>query len=862
LLVAIAVAAGCGDNRKPGIVVETHVAGSTIAAGQRIDAGCDLVTALGDPALDKDGQPLTDSVEFTISYEASDAFAKDSAGQVIAARAGTAVVRCAAPSLGLIDEDPEQITIVPGAPVRTITQLASSIAVAGDPVGVTCLAFDAFDNAVRDFTPALALSPSGAGTSKTAGSVTATVTGDYEVSCVVPGAADVEGDFLIVVPGLPASLTAAVEPDGRVFVRDDQVTLIAEARDRFGNRVDDVALSYVSNPSLSPPGGPQFKFAADGQYTLTATAAPPTFEDRPLSTSMTVFVNSVGPAIQCRRADDPAQVADAYMLQRAPGTLVVPVHVTATFNVQSVTINGVAATHNASTDNWEAGIPADFGMTFVNVSARDELGRENSTTCFVLAAQSFVAEDAHLGGALGLRLDQNAIGDPDPSGLNSINDLLFTVLGSDQLHQLVDDGIPSTVGGDGCHFFTDCPPRVTYDRGSIGWDRASSELTLVDGGLQANITLPNAHLKVSACSVLCCPGGSDITVTAGTITATVTFSLSLQGGVLRAALQGEPDVFVAEPDLHPTGFCGLIIDVLKSFLTGTVRDAIHDALQSFIASNVAPLIDQLVSSLDINTLGASFAVPRLDGTGNIGLQFGLQFSTFDLSSTRGLLGIGTRFTPSAVGQNRRSLGVPRRADNALLDPPGTGGSQSIGLALYEGALNQVLHSLWRGGFFEATLQFGPGTATIDARLPPVATITGNQAQLMLGGIDATIRIPGIIDVAIPILFGGRATASISLSGDALHFGNLTLTQLFVSVQASLTQRQRDALASLLTQVLQSSLASAINNGLPAFPIPTFALPPSVAQFGLPAGAQLGILNPQLSTSGTHVVLTGGFGVRN
>jgi hypothetical protein len=70
------------------------------------------------------------------------------------------------------------------------------------------------------------------------------------------------------------------------------------------------------------------------------------------------------------------------------------------------------------------------------------------------------------------------------------------------------------------------------------------------------------------------------------------------------------------------------------------------------------------------------------------------------------------------------------------------------------------------------------------------------------------------------------------------------------------------MANLLTQVLQTTLADALNNGLPAFPIPTFELPPSVADFGLPAGAQLGILNAQLTTNGAHFVLTGGFGVRN
>jgi hypothetical protein len=334
--------------------------------------------------------------------------------------------------------------------------------------------------------------------------------------------------------------------------------------------------------------------------------------------------------------------------------------------------------------------------------------------------------------------------------------------------------------------------------------------------------------------------------------------------VLRAALQGAPSVTVNGIGLDGTGFCGAIVDLLQSVFAPRVSDAVHNALNSFLSTSVAPLLDSLVSSLDINTFGKSFSVPRLDGPGGVPLDFALAFSSFDITTARALLGIGTRFTVGAGGapHSRPSLGIPTRAGGALLDPPGTTAAAPVGLSLYEGVLNQVLHGLWRGGFFHATLALGTGAASIDATIPPVVAINGSQAQLMLGGIHATIQIPGLIDTPIPIEFGGRATASVTLTSGALHFGNLTLSQVFTSFQASLTPSQHDAMDNLLLQVLQTVLVDAVNTGLPEFPIPTFVLPPSVTAFGLPAGAQLGIFQPQLSTSSAHYVLTGGFGVRN
>lgn len=859
-----ALAAGCGDNLKRQFVIETRVGKHDLQAGERVNARCAVLDEDHQPALDENGDPLTDTTEFVIGFQHEDSFGTDDEDQVIATKVGTATVRCGAPELGLVDKSPEQLVISPGPAVRVVTKLASASAMAGDAVDVSCLAFDAFQNEVPDFAHTLALSPSGAGTTVTDDAVTATAVGEYQVSCVVMGAADVEHDVLVVVPALPSSLLVTVEPERTVYAVDDQVTVVAEARDRFGNRVDDAGFMYGANPNVPSPSEARFKFAADGTFELAATVTTPTYQGALLSGAKTVFVNSAGPSIECRRADAPGQTSEAYMLQRGPSSMVVPVHVTDAFQVQSVTINGQPATLDAGTGNYQAALPVGFGMAFFDVVARDQFGKENSTTCFTLIAEQYTAEANHMGGSLGMRLDPNAIGDPNQSGLNSINDILHVILSSAQLRALVNEGLlaANPISNGSCGVFA-CTPRVNYNGGTVNWDPPSNTLQLVPGGLQAQVTLPNVRLTVNACGTTCCIGGSTIQVSASSIGATVAFSLQLQGGVLRAAVSGSPNVTVGSVSLNGSGFCGIIIDLLEGFFENTVRNAVRDALANFISSNVGPLLDQLVSSLDVNTLGTSFNVPRLDNTGSIQLGFGLAFSTFEITTARGLLGIGTRFTPGTAAHNRPSLGIARRTPNPLLDPPGTTSTRTVGISLYEGVLNQVLHGLWRGGFFQASLGVGNATATIDGRLPPVAMITStNHAQLMLGGISATIRIPGVIDTPIPILFGGRADASISLVGEDLTFGGLTITQLFVSFQVSLTQTQRTAMANFLTQLLQSVLADSINKGLPAFPIPTFTLPDSVAEFGLPPGAVLGLTSPAMTTTGSHVVLTGGFGVRN
>src|SRR5690606_8257786 len=130
----------------------------------------------------------------------------------------------------------------------------------------------------------------------------------------------------------------------------------------------------------------------------------------------------------------------------------------------------------------------------------------------------------------------------------------------------------------------------------------------------------------------------------------------------------------------------------------------------------------------------------------------------------------------------------------------------------------------------------------------------------IGGMRLTLVLPGIIDDPLTLDLGAIATADIQLQGNDLLFQNLQIQELYFSATTvSLDQQTRTVLEGFLSDLLQSLLFDAVNNGLPALPIPSFELPTSLAVYGLPAGANLGIIGPALSTSLYHFVLTGSFG---
>lgn len=831
--------------------------GGVYQAGDTVHARC-LV-------LDQEGNPMDElSAAAQVGFSPAGLLTRNAEGEVVAAIVGTVEATCSLPRYGLYSPG-ENFLIVPGAPHNVVTEVVRTEVTAGEEVEATCAVFDYFGNEVTEYDAQIALSPQGEGMTTDGLVAVVEKSGLYAVSCDVAGASEVEEAFVRVNAALPASIAVSLRPDRNRFRIGDQSVMDTLVLDRFGNRVTGAQIQYDVIGGSASNQGNRFSFTNDGRFVLSANVTSALDADATeVRAELEVTVNSGGPSIECLRPGT-TTVADAYMIDAAVGSNVaIPVRVADEFGVAEVRIAGVTATET-SPGVFTATVPnASWGLNVAEVIAVDQDGVESSRVCARLVSDDWVGETALLDNSIALKLAQQAFGPGTPNQLTTINEILRVILNSPGLKQMIDAAIPSRLYSGGCGF-TATVPNVDYVRGSLNFGAVTTAVNLRNGGLQLNLTIPNFSLRASACGAIACIGGSTVTARATSVTASINANLTLQGGRLRATMVGDPTVAINNINIDGSGFCGWLVGIISDIFSGTIRDEVTKVLRNMIRDEVGPMLDSLVSSLDINSIGDTFDVPRLDGSGTISLGFGIGMSSLSITeNNRALIGIGSRFSVGTAAHSRTSLGVARRVGNVLLEPPTTA-SQPVGVALYEGVLNQVLHALWRGGMFQAEIPVSNGFARIDAMLPPVASITGSKAKIELGGLVLELGLPGFIDPANPlrIVANVRASLNVSIANDQLGFSNFAIEPngLFLSFDDSIDATSRQIVEDVIGDVLEVILVSALNDGLPALPIPSFTLPASVSDYGLPANAQLGVTNPALTISGTHFRLMGGFGVR-
>lgn len=855
--IACLVWVGCGDNltgasssASPPIAAVDTVAPGSVRAGEPIDVSCRYIDDSG-----RVFEPVP-APSPQLRFAPAEAVMTTGEGDKIATRAGDLEVSCSLPELALFDPSPALIAVEPGEVTQLTTELDRDRIGAGESVTASCQAFDWWGNRVDDVTPALVAAPSLAGNLIEGLTATFTGAGRYQLACDLPTVATISAD-LEVLPALPAAIVVSPVPDRPVYARGEIIELGHRVVDRYDNPVPEAAVAVTSQPAADVSAGARFRYFANGVYQLTATVSGPTDGGVLLEASAAVLVDGTGPEIAC---DQPL---DGEMIDHPPGD---PIGFSGTVSglagVVEVAVNGTSVAVDGA-GRFSTSLPTRFGINFVELAATDEFGKESTRVCSFLVADRFADDGEALSGAVSMNLRQPAVDDGSRSGgINSLGDILHTAINSaglkQKIHEMLLAANPLKNSCDldtwlGCVFRS----RLDYLSSSFAGVNTVA-LDLVSGGIDARMRINDARLRLRVRAT----GGIDTTgwVIADWAEIRLIFDTTLSGGRPRLTIRpGTIQTSVGPIDTDFSGVDGFLLDIIASFAESTIRDLIANQVNRLIRRSLGAALDGIVANLDISKLARSFDVPRLDGGPAIGVTFTPGFSDVAANNARLLFGLSTRFEAPAA-HARPSLGAPVAAPPGPVSP---NVSQPAVIAIHSAVLNQALHALWRGGLFDATLDADGATATLATGLPPVVTMAGgDRVEIALGDVAVTLDVPNVFPEPVPMILGMRGSLRFSRSGDDIVFDDFVIDELyFTSQQVSIDAENRDLIEGFLIEVLTGVVGNSLNDALPALPIPSFDLPASLAEYGLPAGGALGLVSPVLGAAPPQILLTGSLSIQ-
>lgn len=864
----VAALAACGGEDGPtpdgdAAVTLTWVAAETVTAttaraGQALSVSCLLIDAQGEAHTP--GPELSS----TLRFAPETAVRAGPDGAQIALRAGRLEVGCAFPGPGLLDDSPAVVEVLAGAPARLVTHLEPSSITAGEATEARCEVLDAFDNRIEGAVPSVRSTPSDEanGFDGTTGSFERA--GRYEVSCELPGV-ETSGVLLEVRPSLPASLYVARVPEQPFYAIGQVVGLERLVRDRFGNAVPSAVVPVVSDPEGEPLGEGRFRYAADGRYRLTATVEPPTEEDRPLSASTEVIVDSSRPSIRCESP------LDGSILDTAPGSRV-PFRATANApgGVRELRVNGAPLSPDAQ-GTVTTTLTMEYGLNLVEVVALDVSDQETSRTCSFLVADRWAPDDDTFLDSRSLRLRGAVFDDQSRVGpIDSFADVLHAVLNSrglrDQLHAALLASNPLKPSSCDRYVLRACVLRSEIIYRDVQIDGPNSvRLVPVNGGLRLDVRVENLRIRARLRGqVSGVPYDTTGWVTYESAVVSVVLDVGVAGGRPRVSTRpGTANVTMGRVSTSFSGVGGAVIDLTVVVFQGQVQTLIANMVRHFVTDELGAVLGDLLASVDLGSLGP-FPLSRLDSDATIPLSLGLDTSSVDTTAARMLLGLGTRvWTPPVHA--RPTLGAPVRGVVQALDADGAAAA-----AVHELVLTQALHALWRGGFFDATLDSSllpnvaePAEVRLVAGLPPVARLRPDgRVEISLGAVQVTSSYPQLFAEPIQLALAARASASVELTGRAWTAADLRIEVLHFSAElAPLDADARDPVSELLGRALEVTLGGALARGLGVLPVPSFELPASLTPYGLPAGARLGPVSSDLLIETPHFVERGSFGIR-
>jgi hypothetical protein len=788
----------------------------------------------------------------------------ENAGEYIGGLAGTYHVTCAAPRLGLRDATPARWDVFAGPAASVVARVDQARVTAGDLVSVICEATDAEGNVLPVQDATVDATPSDPANDIDGQRITFTRAGRYQVACALPGVVSNASAEVVVGPGLPAALSAALAPDLPVYDVGAVLGYRPVVTDTYGNRVEDLAFAFTAEPALPGFGEGRYELAAEGRYHLGVCTVGPTATGMDLCATADILVDAGGPAVGCT-----APAPGSMLLLNGPVRL--EGNVADVAGVARVTVDGEEVALDAE-GHFAVDVQPQWGLNVHDVVALDAVGNANSTFCAYFAADRYHPEGDVLDDAIQLVLTQRAVDDGPPARpLQSLTDLLLAVINSQGLIDTIDASLraQNPVVPNECRtrVFGVCILSAGAEYRGLriqGVNTISS--TLIDGGLRVRGRINNLELDVKLLGTITNTGR----LLADFIEIELTFDINLVDGRPNIAVRSIDAVNVGPISSDFDGFLtGDVLDLVFSAFEGTVRSTVADALRSFLETQIDGLLTGVLGGLDVSSFNTAISIPSLGGGAPVDLQIAFGIDALVANPAQLRLGIATRVN-GGVGEAAVSAGVPLPPGpvGVPLDPRGTAGvSVSIGL------VNQVLHGLWRAGTFQIDAGAGglgnlPEGASLSLRvlLPPAAIGTGaadDGLRLFLGPATGSIVYPGLFDEPLRIQMAASALAAVELrNGNEIRFGGaggIQVDRLALTVDGvALTPETRATLEALFRNIVQALLDTSLSGALPSLPVPDFALPDSLATYGIAPGTRLGVRNLQLDGTPSHWLVDGVF----
>ena len=773
---------------------------------------------------------------------------------LVATQVGQIHVHCQYPGLYLTDTVGATITVEAGPAAFVATDIDRTTVTAGDePVAASCSVFDEYGNPLPKSPLTVQVRPD-TGQVVDDDGVHFTVAGTYDVFCDVPGAEN-SPQQVVVVPNLPASLAIARTPTDPVVPTGTVVRIHTTVADRFGNLIEDAPIWYSSSPNPADRLGPsRFLFDEDGTYVITVRVNTQTDADVDLTDTLSVEVNGSGPSIGCQsgRMKNVSLTRD-YTFTGS---------VSDASGVASLKVNGQSVNVSDS-GGFSAPIDPRFGMNFVEVVATDTFGEETSRLCTLLLSDHYKGATSYIKESVMVRLEDEAIDDGNRSGAdNSLADVVDTVIDSNAFENTMEDmvrgqgtsgsqciGIPTPWGCGGWNATWD----IRVDRLTINGNNSVAITLLSDNRIRIATTFRDVNVRIRITGSL----NTTVTARVSSLNLTMTGRVTLSGGKMNFHVISGPSASVnATLD---TALPNWIDSIINAFVQNRVENEVEKAVENAAEDAIEPLLDGVLGNLDVGDLVGGFWVPKIAG-GSVRLNVDLRMDTLSITSSRLLSGLGTRVTSPSNVVSAPTLGVPIPTSSAYTSATGSGSAR---VAAYVGILNQALHALWKGGFMDGNVGNALGDAlpagasvALQSSLPPVARLRSNgQIELGLGGLRLTVIIPGLFEGSDALVaeVGALLRATPTLSGSTLSFGTLNLTEFFfTSDVANLDSATRETLEDLFTTLMRDIAETALNDGLPSLPIPSFDIPSN--NFGLTGSFSL--VQPALGRKTHHFILSG------